>query len=114
LATILGRTTDVIFTKDGKSIPGIALPFNVFTLPGVEQFQIVQETRDSVVIRVVLDRTCLQNQVDDTVKQILYQYRSILGEDTDVSVEFVEQILPTRSGKRRFVISNELENPMNT
>jgi len=114
LATISGRTTDVIFTKDGKCIPGISLPFDVFASPGVEQFQIVQETRDSVVIRVVLDRTCPRNQVDDTVEQILYKYRSILGEDTYVSVESVEQILPTRSGKTRVVISNELENQMNT
>jgi len=114
LAAISGRTTDVIFTKDGKCIPGLSLPFGVFDSPGIEQFQIVQETRDSVVIRLVLDRACPRNQVDDAVKQILYQYRSILGEDTDVSVEFVDQILPTRSGKRRVVISNELESPMNT
>jgi phenylacetate-CoA ligase len=114
LATISGRTTDVIFTKDGKCIPGISLPFNVFDSPGIEQFQIVQETRDKVIIRLVLDRKCPRNHVDDAVKQMVYKYRSILGEDTDVSVEFVDQILPTRSGKRRVVISNEPENLMNS
>jgi len=106
LASISGRTADVIFTKSGKRIPGISLPFRFFALLGIAQFQIVQETLEKVVIRLVMDREYPRDRINEVVKEILYQYRSILGEDMDISIEFVDQIAPTRSGKRRVVISN--------
>ena len=39
-------------------------------------------------------------------KEIIGQYRPILGEDMDITVEFVDEIFPNRAGKRKFVISN--------
>ena len=106
LATISGRTTDVIFTKSGKCIPGISLPLRIFASPGIEQFQIVQETYEKVIIRLVLDREYAEDRINEVVKEVLYQYRSMLGEEMDINIEFVDQMPPTRSGKRRIVVSN--------
>jgi len=38
--------------------------------------------------------------------EMINQYSSMLGEDMDITIEFVDQILPTRAGERRLVISN--------
>jgi acyl-coenzyme A synthetase/AMP-(fatty) acid ligase len=59
-----------------------------------------------VVIKLVLNREYPEDRLNQSIKEILNQYRSILGEDMNVSIEFVDQIPPTRSGKRRIVISN--------
>ena len=106
LAALKGRTTDVIFTTSGKSIPGIALHWDFLASLGVEQFQIVQESYERVVVKLVLGREYPEEHADKLTREITSQYRPILGEDMDIAIEFVDQILPTRAGKRRIVISN--------
>lgn len=106
LAAIQGRTADVIFTRSGKAIPGVTLPFRVFVFLGVEEFQIVQETYEKVVIKVVLGREYPRDNLDEVVRKIVGQFRPALGEDVEIVTEFVDQIPSTRRGKRRFVISN--------
>ncbi len=106
LAALNGRTTDVIFTRSGKSIPGIALPWDFLASLGVEQFQIVQETYERVVVKLVLGREYPGERLDKLTREIISQYRPIFGEDVDITVELVDQILPTEVGKRRVVISN--------
>jgi len=104
LAALNGRTTDVIFTRSGRSIP--AIPYGFLISLGVEQYQIVQETYERVVVKFVLDREYPEEHLDKLTREILSQYQPIFGEDMDIAVEFVDQILPTEAGKRRFVISN--------
>ena len=106
LAALKGRITDVIFTRSGKSIPGIALPWGLFASLGVEQFQIVQESYQRVVVKVVLGGEYSKERAKKVNREIISQYQPILGEDMDIAVEFVDHIIPTREGKRRLVISN--------
>lgn len=106
LAAVNGRTADVIFTKSGRRIPGSALPWGFLASLGVEQFQIVQENYEKVVIKLIIDREYPRDRVDEIIKEVLRRFRSMFGEDIDVAVELVDQILPTSSGKTRFVISN--------
>lgn len=105
LTTLSGRTTDIIFTKSGKRIPGISLPFRFFSSLGIEQFQIVQETYEKLIIKLVLEKECPQDK-NKIIKEIKCVYEPILGEDMDIVIEFVNQIPPTRAGKRKIVISN--------
>ncbi len=108
LAKLSGRTTDVIFTKSGKTIPGAALLWNFLALLGVEQFQIVQESYEEVIVKLVLVREHPQEHMDELTHEIMSRYKPILGADIDITVEFVDQIPLTVDGKRRIVISNVL------
>ena len=105
LATLSGRTCDIIFTRSGKSIPSTGLPRLFFASLGVQQYQIVQENFEKMVVKIVFDREYPQSHVDGLIGEIIRQWRPILGEDMDITVEFVDQIPPTREGKRRVVIS---------
>lgn len=109
LATLNGRITDVVYTKSGKSIPGLALPLNFFASLGVAQFQVVQDTYEKVAVRIVLDSKYPQDHVDRLVSETVLRYRAILGQDMEIEVELVDQIVPTECGKRRVVISNVAE-----
>jgi phenylacetate-CoA ligase len=105
LAAINGRTADVIFTKSGKSIPGVALNWNFLASLGVEQFQIVQESYENVVVKLVLARESEREHLGEVVRKIERHFKPELGGEMDIIVEFVDQIVPTRIGKRRFVLS---------
>jgi len=106
LAAVNGRISDFIYTRRGDCIPGIALNRSFLAGLGVEQFQIVQESYDKVVIKLVFGGECERDHVSEAIKKIERHFRSELGGDIDVVVELVDQIVPTRIGKRRMFISN--------
>jgi phenylacetate-CoA ligase len=106
LAAINGRTDDVIFTESGKSIPIAALNCDFLASLGVEQFRILQESYERAVIKIVLAKECEHEPMNKVARVIERHFRSELGKDMDIFVEFVDQIAPTRIGKRRLIISN--------
>jgi phenylacetate-CoA ligase len=106
LSKLSGRTTDVIRTRAGRSIPGIALPSRFLAGLGVEQFQILQESYDVITIKLVLEKEYVQDNRDKLTEEIKAQYQSIFGKDVDITIQFVDQISNTAAGKRRTVISS--------
>jgi acyl-coenzyme A synthetase/AMP-(fatty) acid ligase len=59
-----------------------------------------------VVVKIVLAKGYHQKHMNEVVQKIVRQFKSELGEDMDIVIELVDQIPPTRIGKRRLVISN--------
>lgn len=104
LSRLSGRTTDFILTRNGKAIPGIALPFSALVRLNVEQFQVIQEDYSNVVIKLVLQEKCTQSH-NELAQEVMRMYKAVLGDDTDITVEFADHISATRSGKTHFVIS---------
>jgi phenylacetate-CoA ligase len=107
LASINGRNPDNILTKSKGTIAGMALckPLRLLAGMGLEQCQIVQETPNNVVIKLVAGSECAREALEELRKKALEEYIRILGEDMDIAVEFVEKIAMTPGGKGRFVIS---------
>jgi phenylacetate-CoA ligase len=101
-----GRVSDNIVTKSGTSIPGLTL-HQVFLarLEGVVQWQIVQESYEQVIVKLVLDRVYPKLHIEKLTSEILGHYQPVLGTDMGIIVEIVDQIPLTNSGKRRFIIS---------
>jgi len=106
LAAVNGRISDFIFTRKGDCIPGIALNRSFLAGLGVEQFQIVQESYEKVVIKLVFGRECERDHVNEAVKKIERHFKSELGGDINIVIELVDRIVPTKIGKRRMFISN--------
>jgi len=105
LAAVNGRISDFIFTRKGDCIPGIALNRSFLAGLGVEQYQIVQESYEKVVIKLVFGREYKHDHVNEAVEEIERHFKSELGGDIDVVIELVDQIVPTRIGKRRMFMS---------
>lgn len=104
LSRLSGRTTDFILTRSGKAIPGLTLSFSPLARLNVEQFQIVQEGYTNIVIKLVLQENCTRSH-DELCQEVMRMYRAVLGDEMDITVEFVDHIPVTSAGKRRFVIS---------
>ena len=105
MQSIEGRVPDMIITPSGK-----VLIVHFFTglfehIEGVDQFQILQEKSDELIIRLV--KNSKFNDTDEV--RIIREVQEYAGEDVEIMIDFVEEIPVSRSGKRRFVISKVAE-----
>ncbi len=98
LERIEGRSTDIIVIN-GQYIHGEYFTHLFYGKPEIKQFQVVQETADSLLIRVV--STDENPNLDDIIKSI----KTKAGSNISVTVVFVDEIPPLPSGKHRFTIS---------
>jgi phenylacetate-CoA ligase len=105
LAAINGRVSDFIYTSRGDCIPGIALNRSFLAGLGVEQYQIVQESYEKVLIKLVFGGEYKRDHVKEATREIERHFKSEIGSDVDIVTELVDQIVPTRIGKRRMFIS---------
>ena len=81
LAKLSGRTTDVIFTKSGRIVVGTALNHVFHNAPGVEQYQLLQENYEGVLVKLVVNKECPKEHLDELSGRIIDQYRRLLGEE---------------------------------
>ena len=101
LAELLGRTTATFRTKTGTLIHGGYFTQQFYNVIGVNQFQLIQETFERCVLKLVINAQWQETTGDLLVQKI----QNTLGRDVAVTVEFVEDIPLPASGKREFTIS---------
>jgi phenylacetate-CoA ligase len=105
LAAVNGRVCDAIMTRSKGTVPGMSLPWDFLAQWKVEQFQIVQEDIDRLVVRLVFTDSVTEQYIVELSQEIRRRYVTILGQDMNIVVEPVDQILPLKSGKRQIVVS---------
>lgn len=97
------RVSDIIITPDGRYISHI--PFAeafVDVSHHIEKSQIIQVSKDKLVIKIIKKPSYSEN----VSKHILSELRLRLGYETDIELEFVDDIPPTKSGKYKWIVSN--------
>ena len=97
---IQGRTMEVVCDPSGKVI----IPFVITWLfqdlfSSIIQYQFVQETRDSYLIRLHVVEPF---DGEDVLRE---QFQKELGPDAHISFEYVDSIPPLPSGKRPYIIN---------
>jgi phenylacetate-coenzyme A ligase PaaK-like adenylate-forming protein len=101
LGEVQGRTTDFVVAQDGTKLHGLSLIYVLRDICGIESFKIIQESLALIRVELVIDSS-FSSQVEDQVKQ---QFRARLGSGIEVQFDYVQRILPEKSGKFRYVIS---------
>lgn len=106
LTSVTGRVTDMFLTKDGSRVYGEYFTHLFYLRDWVKKFQVVQETYDCIVIKVVprVQGEFQPAKVKDELDAIKRDVRTAMGE-CDVAFEFVDDIAPTSSGKYRYTLS---------
>lgn len=102
LREVHGRTTDFVVAADGTAMHGLSVIYVLRELDGIEQFKIIQETRDRTRVLVVPG----EGYGPSIASQIEQGLRRRLGERVQVDIELVQRIDPERSGKHRYVVSH--------
>jgi phenylacetate-CoA ligase len=99
LSKIIGRVADYLKTPEGEWVSGISLTENFATLiPGMKQFQIIQDHNDHVILRVVSGKDFGER----SLKKIEELVKKRFGTKMRYSINYVEKISPDSSGKYRF------------
>ncbi len=97
-----GRTADIIITPEGYFI-GVSFLMAIFRqVKGIRTFQVVQDRRDQLQIRIVKNGAFQSDGVEFLRKKI----SDMCYDSLNMKFEFVDDIAPASSNKRRFVISN--------
>ena len=96
-----GRMKDRILLPDGRRIPA-TVPIEVLRyVPGLRQFQVIQEAHDRIVVQIIPGRG-MAVTAPDVIRE---QLKPILG-NVDIEVREVDHITRDKSGKLRQFISH--------
>ena len=102
METVEGRTFDIIVATNGRYLGGTFWTLLLRTaVDGIKQFQVVQESKNEINIKIVVDEVFKTEYIDMLTNKI----QAYCGEDMQVNFNIVDAIQPTKSGKFRFVIS---------
>jgi len=102
MESIEGRDSDIIVTPSGDFL--VVHFFTIFFdhLAGVDQFQVRQKSIDNIIILIVKNDK-FTTADEQYIKSGIQKY---VGENVRLEMDYVESIPLSRSGKRRFVISD--------
>lgn len=101
LGQVVGRTTDILYTPEGKQISGVSV-LDTFTIhiPGFKQVQIVQEQLDEVTFNIVK----ADNYTEESLTILAEKVPKIFGPKMRHRINFVDSIPRTNRGKFQFTV----------
>ncbi len=97
----IGRSTDMIYTKDGRKLAGVNFYTMMYKIPGVEMFQIIQKSLDDIEVKFIPSSKFDKK----TNSQISEGIHDRVG-PCKIVIRPVEKINRSRSGKFK-TIKNE-------
>jgi len=101
LRSVEGRRTDFLVTRGGRVMHALAAIYVLREVPGIRQFQLIQERVDLVRVTVAPDVGFPATATD----QIVAKLEGLFEGEIAVELELVASIPPLPSGKHRYVIS---------
>lgn len=101
LQKVIGRTTDIFHTKNGDSVDGEYFTHLFYFRENIKTFQVIQDTIDHITINIVKKGNVSENVLLDIENKI----KLVMGEDCQVTFNFVKSIPKTKTGKYLYTIS---------
>lgn len=104
LRRVIGRVSDLLVAPSGRLIHGEFFTHLFYRVDGVRQFQVIQETRDRLRVRVAFADADPAAR-ERTMRFLEERIRSDADPGFHLEFECPERIEPTASGKHRFTMS---------
>jgi len=98
LSKVEGRKMDVLFNTDGELITS-HIVHKICLYEGIKQYQLIQKGKKDYLFKI--------NATDDFVdeKDLIESYKKYFGKDSNIKIEYVDDIPVLSSGKRKKVIN---------
>ncbi|GAH86193.1 unnamed protein product, partial [marine sediment metagenome] len=103
LGRIEGRIDDRIVLPNDTIVSPFELVNHLKYLPGVLEFRVIQRTIDQFVLQLKIEQNFTKGTV---IRKATKEMTGILGQQSDIEIQIVDEIPPDPSGKVRSVISN--------
>jgi phenylacetate-CoA ligase len=101
LKKVVGRQLDILHTTDGRHIPGEFFPHLVKDYSAIKRFQVIQESADEMSLKIVANDAW--NTADEA--DLRSTIEATIGESMNLSIQRVEEIPLTHSGKLQVVVN---------
>jgi phenylacetate-CoA ligase len=102
IKTLKGRKSDNVITPSGKTITSYRFTQNLgHDTKNIAQWQVIQKETNKLVVKIVPKKTDKNKIKLEITKKI----KSIVNDEMEVEVNFVEKISKTQTGKMQIVIS---------
>lgn len=101
LQKVLGRTTDIFKTKKGTKIYGGYFTRLFYFYGWINQFQVIQEEIDKIVVNIVTNSKTDHDNLDEIEKKI----KLVMGDECEIEFKFPSSIPKTKTGKFLYTIS---------
>ena len=109
MKSIEGRKDDLLIGSDGQYLPSVNFYSLFANLSGeVSRFQLVQRDKNKFILRLVRGAEFSV----ESVNRIREGLSRRIGESSQIKIETVDKIMPTRAGKIRAVVREY--NPIST
>lgn len=107
LKSIIGRSSDTFINSMGHKVHGEFFTHLFYDKEWVNKFQVVQKTVDRIILRIVLisDSLTIRDNASKDLLGMISDIKYVMGDSCNVEVIFETEILPTKSGKYRYTIS---------
>lgn len=96
---VQGRITDLLTNTNDEIVNPFIIYNNLYRYPELEQIQLLQKGDKKYVFRINADKEFLRET------EFLNFFKQYLGNDADVSIEYVKEIPLLRSGKRKIIVN---------
>jgi phenylacetate-coenzyme A ligase PaaK-like adenylate-forming protein/threonine dehydrogenase-like Zn-dependent dehydrogenase len=103
---VQGRLGDYIITPRGTLISPAVITFPFKDPKTIKDNQLIQESTDKLVLRVVLWDRCISKASTAELKRLNNDLQEILGVDMQIDIEIVDEIERLKSGKFKWIVSN--------
>ena len=105
MASLGGKTWDILRTPSGGTIPGIVVRHFLKDVPEVRQYQAEQTDHDRIVLRLALQKP-LSRESHEFLNN---EFQRAFGTELHLKIEEVAEIPRSASGKLRCVIGLPLD-----
>lgn len=103
ISNLYGRRLDMIYNTQGEPIFSMALARILKNYEMIRQWQFVQKTSVHYVLKLAVNN---KSGLEETSSnEILTLLKVLLGNDSDISIEYVDDIPVLNSGKRKSVVN---------
>jgi phenylacetate-CoA ligase len=106
LIYLAGRSSDMFIRKDGGAVHGEYFTHLLYDIPAVRKFQVVQESLDEIVFRVISRGVSIPLEREAEIRQ---KVELVLGGPLQVRFEYVNDLPATNSGKYRYTVSRVVQ-----
>lgn len=107
MSLLSGRIYEILTVANGTRLHAALINHIMYALPGVRQYQLVQEAPNRIVCRIVRGPGFSR----EVVNHIRAEMRQHVGADIELSIQFPERIEPAPSGKHQFIYSKVKPQP---
>lgn len=106
LLHVTGRSVNIFKRKDGAKIDGEYFTHLFYGIEQIEKFQVIQTDYDEIHVKFQAVRQ-LDFEKEQEIKRNIY---AVMGSSCNVIIEYVDKLLPTKSGKYIYTVSLIQEN----